>query len=33
VIPTAGRERERGAEDVGEDVEGVEVAVVGEERL
>lgn len=33
VVPAAGGERERGADDVGEDVEGVEVAVVGEEGL
>ena len=33
VVPAASREGEPGAYDVGEDVEGVEVAVVGEEGL
>lgn len=33
VVPAASRKREPGAQDVGEDVEGVEVAVVGEEGL
>ena len=33
MVPAASREGEPGAYDVGEDVEGVEVAVVGEEGL
>lgn len=33
VVPAAGREGETGADDVGEDVEGVEVAVVGQQGL
>ena len=33
MVPAAGGEGEPGAQDVGEDVEGVEVAVVGEEGL
>lgn len=33
MVPAAGHQGETGADDVGEDVEGVEVAVVGQQGL
>lgn len=33
MVPAAERQRQAGPDDVGEDVEGVEVAVVGQEGL